>query len=212
MRFSSVLWRRSRQSIVNRYGTSILITKHSTGISVTYTALKSDWSRCFRAVFVFDLRLEDVNSVEYCSKVANKWSYFDIKYVGDVELGLQQLSQIARLPPPATQGRSGASGQGGDRNDRGRQLAMFGGINVDKYPRPEISRWTIIKPEPGKAKVMAPVVIESGVSESAVEDAPISGPTINVPEPVALFMSKLPTRQEYHGTLKFNFRSNAECD
>ncbi|KAI8897597.1 hypothetical protein BC833DRAFT_649433 [Globomyces pollinis-pini] len=139
----------------------------------------------------------DVNSHESVVKIASKWSYFDINYVGKVELGLDHLALIPRLAPPAAQVKLGASGNLDRRDDKGRQTAMLGGINIDLYPRPDFTKWTSYKSEPGVAKTRPIKMIPDEGIVIPVTEPNSSG--FMVPAPIAAFMSLIPTKEMYNG-------------
>ncbi|KAJ3252779.1 mRNA 3'-end-processing protein rna14 [Boothiomyces macroporosus] len=138
---------------------------------------------------------EDVNSNEWAVKIASKWSYFDISYVGELELGLKHLESVPRIPAPAQSKQVQNTLM---RNDQGRQIAMLGGVNVDQYPRPEFGKWNFYRAEPGQAKICKITELDQPASEPVVstikkKDLP------QVPEAIAKLMEKLPPKDSYSG-------------
>jgi hypothetical protein len=138
---------------------------------------------------------ENINSIDSVIKLAHKWSFGDINIVGEQELGTEALKRIQRLPPPAAQVKLANSSTNNDRKE-GRQVAMLGGIDVEKFPRPEVSRWVVYKAEPGTAKVINVKTIEN--TDSVEDEIPVSGGML-VAEPIAKFVSLLPKREVYDG-------------
>ncbi|KAJ3269702.1 mRNA 3'-end-processing protein rna14 [Terramyces sp. JEL0728] len=141
---------------------------------------------------------EDVNSIDWAVKIASKWSYFDIAYVGELELGLKHLEGIPRIPAPAQAKQAQNSLL---RNDQGRQIAMLGGVNVDQYPRPEFGKWNFYRAEPGQAKICKITELDQPRSEPVAVSSHTAkkkeGP--QVPEPIARLMEKLPPKDGYSG-------------
>jgi cleavage stimulation factor subunit 3 len=86
--------------------------------------------------------IDDVNSIESAVKTAKKWSYYDIDYVGEVELGIAAIRTVPRIPPPATQTKIGVSSQVSKAND-GKLLSSFAGVDSNKFPKPDIGRWKL---------------------------------------------------------------------
>jgi cleavage stimulation factor subunit 3 len=149
------------------------------------------------------LILDDINSIEHAEKLASKWRYFDIDVVGKFELGLEALSKVPRQPAPAAQSKiNGPSGHSDKREDRGRQLAMLRGVDVDKFPHPDTSRWVSYKAEPGTARTMPVNTISTQSRKPSVDRPAIAGSTAPlVPEPIARFAGMLPRKELYNGKL-----------
>ncbi|KAJ3345530.1 mRNA 3'-end-processing protein rna14, partial [Kappamyces sp. JEL0680] len=97
---------------------------------------------------------EDCNSIESLQKLASKWKYFDLQVVGNRELGIHVLSQHPRIPAPAVLNPlrpKSMLGSGEKRqDDKNRMQPLLGGINAERFPRPELGRWYLYKPEPGQ--------------------------------------------------------------
>jgi cleavage stimulation factor subunit 3 len=138
--------------------------------------------------------VDDVNSIESAVKTAKKWSCYDIDYVGEVELGVSALRTVPRIPPPATQSKIGTTGQYSKSNDNG-SLSSFAGADSSKYPKPDVGRWVMYKPEPGMARFMDLVVIESNLTKPEKQSG------IMVPEVIAKLAMNLPRKESYNGTL-----------
>lgn len=168
-----------------------------------------------------------VNSLESVEKIGAKWAYFDIDYITNVELGLPHLLKAGdRLAAPAVASsapvgqlgklRQGGGGGGGE-HDKSRMAPMLSGINVERYARPDLSRWNLYKPEPATARVCQVVEVGgNGAAGSATSAAlppstfsknahtsgelPVSS-TILVPEQIADFMARLPRKESYTGPI-----------
>jgi cleavage stimulation factor subunit 3 len=147
--------------------------------------------------------IDDVNSIEAAAKTAKKWAYYDIDYVGEVELGISALRAVPRIPPPATQIKIGTNAGGNKHSDSSRSLSSFSGVDTSKYPKPETSRWTMYKPEPGMARLMDIVTVEADITQKAEKQASNVSTTVQsgmlVPEAIARFASALPKKDQYNG-------------
>jgi cleavage stimulation factor subunit 3 len=146
--------------------------------------------------------IDDVNSIEAAVKTAKKWAYYDIDYVGEVELGISALRTVPRIPPPATQTKIGSTSSGSKINDGARSLSSFAGVDTSKYPKPETSRWTMYKPEPGLARLMDIVTVDADITPKAEKQASNPASIQNammVPEAIARFASNLPKKDLYNG-------------
>jgi hypothetical protein len=140
---------------------------------------------------VLIINIDDVNSIENVMKISQKWSYYDICSVGEVELGIEALKRIRRIPPPNIQIKLVQGNE--NRQEKGRKVAMLGGVDVERFPRPETSRWNMYKAEPGTAKEMNIVSLNEEFKDQEV----ITG--LLVPEPIARLVSILPRKETYNG-------------
>lgn len=115
--------------------------------------------------------------------------------------------------------RKDTSGGEGDKSNRA-SAPLLQGVNVEKYPRPDLGKWALYKPEPGQAKLFSVVTLENEKSNSAVSNGASQGvkrefpatsgngpssssssSVIMVPEQIADFMAALPKKELYNGTL-----------
>ena len=167
-----------------------------------------------------------VNSLESVAKVGSKWSYFDIDYILNAELGFTYLSKFGERTPAPTVASSAQVGQISklrsniSDSDKSKLAPILSGINVDRFPRPDLSRWNPYKPEPGMAKV-CDIVELAADSTTKIDNSvgPIKGTTSSshapvkvaeststmlVPEQIAEFMAKLPKKESYTGKVANN--------
>jgi cleavage stimulation factor subunit 3 len=145
----------------------------------------------------------DVNSVESAETIAKKWCWYDLDIVGTFEIGLEALLLSSRLPAPVTSTKPLAREK---KDDKGRSLASLGGVkDVDKYPKPELGRWNMYKPEPGMSRNMDIVTIKPVATKkpTAAQIQPSNTKPIGmlVPEPIAKMAALLPRRETYDGPI-----------
>jgi hypothetical protein len=81
-------------------------------------------------------------------------------------------------------------------NDRNSNLAVLGGVQGDKFPRPDFSRWAAYKAEPNTAK---PLLRKEPVKTAVVAEPEDAGEKISVPESIALLVEALPKRSQFTG-------------
>ena len=158
-----------------------------------------------------------VNSLESVLKVGSKWSYFDIDYILNDELGYKYLDKFGERVPAPTVASSNQLGtlklrSSGSEIDKSKLAPILSGINVDRFPRPDLSRWSPYKPEPGMEKVCELTTDSPGNNDGDMVSSKVTsnGPhvpsftsdlksMILVPEQIAEFMGKLPRKESYTG-------------
>ncbi|KAI8905512.1 hypothetical protein EDD86DRAFT_194001 [Gorgonomyces haynaldii] len=149
-----------------------------------------------------DLAIErkTVDLLESVSNIGEKWGCYDINYIASMELGISALKAIGRQAPPQIQEQTNKSGLQVMRADeKGRQFAILGAVQSDKYPRPDFGRWVPYKAEPGQAKVL--IKREAAPKpRSPVHEKPVErGESVAVPESVAALFNVLPSKSSYTG-------------
>lgn len=141
-----------------------------------------------------------VDLLESVVNIVEKWSCYDINFISEVELGISALQQVGRKAPPTNHLKNtSALFQGIRPSDKGKSLPILGGLNVDNFPRPDLSKWNQYKAEPGMARGPP----RSEVARSApVEDKRENDPRVEmlmVPEAIALLMEALPSKSHFTG-------------
>lgn len=132
----------------------------------------------------------EVNSNESAKLMAKKWMYFDMDYIGTVELGVKELEKYNRSAAPAAKVKQG----GNSYVSNGERQSTMLGVNSDKFAKPDLSRWALYKPEAGQGKSIA-INDLGGSGESSVVG------TILIPEQLANFMTLLPRKESYNGKI-----------
>jgi hypothetical protein len=120
---------------------------------------------------------EGMDLLETVVNVAEKWSCYDIDYIGDHELGIPAIRGVGRKAPPTSTIKVLTN----RAEDKGKAISLMGTANADKFARPDLSKWLIYKAEPGQAKGTIPV------------NAPISeDDQVMIPEPIFSLLNVLP--------------------
>ncbi|KAG0174771.1 mRNA 3'-end-processing protein rna14 [Apophysomyces sp. BC1015] len=154
----------------------------------------------------------------------DRYSYLDVNSISDLELGGQARKQklpeasVVPIVPEASLAKA---------KDRARQKDAHGKrpllepVHPERYPRPDLNQWVLYKPpaEPVRrpASAAAPAVPAaepvappeiSAPPSAAVPPAPMAWkqqpptPATQVlPEPVAFFVSNLPSAQKFNGPI-----------
>ncbi|KAH6583187.1 hypothetical protein BASA60_001591 [Batrachochytrium salamandrivorans] len=149
------------------------------------------------------------NSLESVIRVADRWRYFDINYIGEHELGIAALRTVARIAPPvATTKPTAFSGSNTPVNVKGRPMIMLGSVESSRFPRPDLTKWTMYRPEVGNAKVFptaggvsTPPSSGQPASIAPDADAPPLQPDFPISEYLAAFMASLPQSNHYDGPI-----------
>lgn len=71
--------------------------------------------------------------------MASKYKYFDLEYIEKYELGLEHLRKVGRDTLP--QLVKSSSRVGSAIRESGGGIGVLVGINVEKFPKPDLTRW-----------------------------------------------------------------------
>lgn len=138
--------------------------------------------------------LDNTDLLESVMNLADKWTIYQLTFIRDCELGVQYLQEAGGHSSVNSQIKFGAGNVAAAKSDDRRALGVLGGIHADQFPRPDLTRWQLYRPEPGQAKG----IIQGNrpaFQESVVE-------AIMLPESIAALLGLLP-RGKYEGTFMY---------
>ncbi|KAJ3213420.1 mRNA 3'-end-processing protein rna14 [Dinochytrium kinnereticum] len=135
---------------------------------------------------------EEERAEHRLERLAERWSFLDLSYVGDCELGLSALSVATRQKSPKRQ-----KGMTKDKS------LPSDSLKVDRYPRPDFSKWNVYKPEIPPPGSIRPTLStqDQGPSPSITPTGPSSQPTTMIPEAIVRFLDLLPAAAIYNGPI-----------
>ncbi|KNC99538.1 uncharacterized protein SPPG_04928 [Spizellomyces punctatus DAOM BR117] len=163
---------------------------------------------------------EQKNSLSSLSDIAERWGFLDIDQVGEFELGLpaqrafeKKTPGMTGLPLSATNPLSGMQMSKSEDRAAQRKFQSLEPVHPERYPRPDLNKWSSYKPEPAALK--PPAAFGAGgspaptASPSLAAGVPspaqvtgISGSRLAmVPEAIATLMSVLPPSSLYNGPI-----------
>ncbi|KAI8848336.1 hypothetical protein BC829DRAFT_394221, partial [Chytridium lagenaria] len=141
-----------------------------------------------------DFYSEEERAEHRLGSLSERWSFLDLSYVGDYELGLfTHSSSHDKAPARSTKSIT-----------KLKTNAIETAVS-DKYPRPDFSKWNIYKPEPPQNPPQRPgsSTQDSGPapSSSNAPNAAPSQPVSMIPDAIVRFLDLLPLPAAYNGPL-----------